>query len=151
MNTTPVFGTRVDGQAYIVRPSAYALVRNSAGELAVVLTPNGYFLPGGGVDAGETPEQAAVRETREECGLVVAPRRLLGKAVQIVYSLEEKKYFDKLCDFVEAAVMGTAERIEHDHELIWMAPKEAERTLSHESHRWAVERLIAQAAGCPSP
>ncbi len=36
---------------------------------------------GGGVDAGETPEQAIVRETYEELGLVVAPKQLrfLGK------------------------------------------------------------------------
>jgi 8-oxo-dGTP diphosphatase len=119
--------------------------------LAVVLTPRGYFLPGGGTDAGETPEQTAVRETREECGLVVAPRALLGKAVQIVYSLEEKEYFEKLCDFVEAVVVGTAAWSEHDHELIWMKPKEAQKKLSHESHRWAVKRLIAQAAACPPP
>ena len=39
------------------------------------------FLQGGGVDAGETPEQAIVRETYEELGLVVAPKQLrfLGK------------------------------------------------------------------------
>ena len=28
-----------------------------------------YTVPGGGIDAGETPEQAALRELKEECGL----------------------------------------------------------------------------------
>lgn len=42
-----------------------------------------YELPGGGVDAGETPEEAAVRELKEECGLigtVVRPLNVLHRS-----------------------------------------------------------------------
>ena len=49
----PVFGRQVEGCPYIIRPSAYALVRREAGELAVARTAIGYFLPGGGLKAGE--------------------------------------------------------------------------------------------------
>ena len=53
--------------------SAALLIENPAGEL---LTVKAYYkthwsLPGGMVDAGETPLQAALRETQEEVGLVV--------------------------------------------------------------------------------
>lgn len=38
-----------------------------------------YVFPGGGVDKGETPKQAAVREMKEETGLRVTVRRKLAK------------------------------------------------------------------------
>lgn len=50
-----------------------------------------YFsIPGGGVEAGESPEQAAVREAHEELGVTVALQRLVAEityrgAIQYYY------------------------------------------------------------------
>jgi len=41
-----------------------------------------WFTVGGGIDAGETPVQAAVREVAEETGLVVGPEQLVGPVLQ---------------------------------------------------------------------
>ncbi len=64
------------------RLAAYALVLRDAAVLLTRISSLGHHagswtLPGGGVDHGETPEDALVREVREECGLEVAPEGLL--------------------------------------------------------------------------
>jgi 8-oxo-dGTP pyrophosphatase MutT (NUDIX family) len=38
-----------------------------------------YIFPGGGVDEGESPEQAAVRETKEELGIEVLIRQMVAE------------------------------------------------------------------------
>jgi mutator protein MutT len=52
-----------------------------------------YVFPGGGVDEGETPQEAAVREMEEETGLHVTVKRELAKihfglSFQIYYLVE---------------------------------------------------------------
>ena len=66
MMGVPVFGSRMAGYPYIERPSAYAIVRNESGCFALMRTPRGFYLPGGGIEASETPEQAIKREAMEE-------------------------------------------------------------------------------------
>lgn len=50
-----------------------------------------YFaFPGGGVDAGETPEQAAVREAMEELGVEVVIQQ---KVAEILFNSRRQHYF----------------------------------------------------------
>ena len=137
MSAIPTFGEQVPGQKYLDRPSAYVILRQGP-RIAIVRTPLATYLPGGGQDPGESPERAAVREVAEECGLRAELLDRLGTANQYVYSEEEGKFFLKQSTFFRARVIGTALAVEPDHETLWVTPEEAQRQLSHESHRWAV-------------
>ena len=76
----PVGDRRLAAVAVVVVPDA-------AGRAAVVLTRRAmglrkhggqWALPGGGLDPGETPEDAALRELHEEVGLALPPSHVLG-------------------------------------------------------------------------
>lgn len=82
MNKT-VVARDIDGNTYDVplnelswRPSAYAIVVRE-GNVLLSKQFNGYDLPGGGIDFGELPEEAVIREAREETGIEVAAPKLL--------------------------------------------------------------------------
>jgi 8-oxo-dGTP diphosphatase len=137
-----VFGTRIDNLPLVIRPSAYAVIWDE-GRVAIVRQPlGGIFLPGGGIDAGETPEQAAVRETGEECGLVVRILGALPRVIQFASAKDGRQYFEKRSSFFSAEVVRTApELLTPNHETFWVSPGEAVRLLSHESHKYVVRQL----------
>lgn len=142
---TPVFGRAPAGVTPVARPSAYAIVPGDGGRLALVRTTKGWFLPGGGIEPGESPADAVVREAREECGLGLAPGKELGCATEIVRSEAEDTWFEKRCTFVLAAVTASGLACsEDDHALAWLVPAAAVGVLVHESHRWAIERWLAR-------
>ena len=135
----PVFGVRTEGKDWVVRPSAYGIVPDGHGRLAVVRTRFGTYLPGGGQEVGETPEEAVRREALEECGFAVRLGAWTVRAVQFSYSRQERAHFEKLSTFVDATIEGPGGiPREPGHEVIWADPETAARLLSHESHRWAI-------------
>jgi 8-oxo-dGTP diphosphatase len=117
-----VFGQRVAGASYVLRPSVYALITNAVGQVAVVRTAQGVFLPGGGIEMGETAEQAVQREVLEECGLAIRLLSRLPRALQLVYSQAELTYFEKVSTFFAAVVeeqrSGPSEK---DHEVFGLS------------------------------
>ena len=144
-----MFGTPpADGRA-VVRPSAYGLVTGDAARLAVVRTPQGLFLPGGGIEPGEAWQQAIVREVWEECGLQVLTGCWTRRAVDFVYSSAERTHFEKRSTFVDARSSGSGTTArELDHALEWLVPESAIAALAPPSHRWAVAQWLA--CGAPA-
>jgi 8-oxo-dGTP diphosphatase len=62
--------------AIIVANGKVLMVRRAVGEGELL-----WQFPAGGIEAGETPEEAAVRETLEETGLKVEAASLIGQRV----------------------------------------------------------------------
>ncbi|HJU90172.1 MAG TPA: NUDIX domain-containing protein [Gemmatimonadaceae bacterium] len=68
------------GSARLLLPSVTALIRDSTGRLLLVRTVDSgeWTTPGGAIEPDESPADAVVRETWEETGYLVEPRRLAG-------------------------------------------------------------------------
>jgi 8-oxo-dGTP diphosphatase len=139
----PLFGEEDPGKEYVLRPGGYAVIFDARGRLAVVATAEGLHLPGGGLEAGESPEAAAVREVAEETGLAVVLGERLGVADELVFAPSENVHYRKRCSFFRATVTATGAPTEADHELQWMEPAAALRELHHEVQRWAVRKVLA--------
>jgi 8-oxo-dGTP diphosphatase len=129
------FGTREPDVDYRIRPGGYVVLRNDTGNVAVIATPGGLLLPGGGQDPREAPEEAAICETLEECGVRIRPDELIGVADELVFEEEEDGYFRKRCSVFKAAVLSCGAETVAEYQVLWMSPCDAEARLPHGSGR----------------
>jgi mutator protein MutT len=139
---------RIRAGAVLVENGKVALIeRHRAGR-------HYYVFPGGGVDPGESPEQAAVREMEEETGLHVIVQR---KLAEIHFGLSEQVYY--LVDRLDGEFgTGTGEEFtdsdpndpaEGVYIPIWMPVEELPR---HENvYPLDVAALVAVAASAGWP
>jgi 8-oxo-dGTP diphosphatase len=139
----PQFGEPRPGRAYPDRPAAFVVVEH-AGRIAVVRVSfagggSRLDLPGGGIDPGETPQQAAARECGEEAGLEVSVGELIARADHFFTNEDGASVNTRGVFFAGRLVRASPSlKIEDDHQLEWMTPDEALVALDRESHAWAM-------------
>lgn len=106
--------------------------------MAVVRAIDGIFLPGGGLEDGESPEEAVAREALEECGLVICVGACVSRLVQFAVTAEGLGV-EKRCTFFDARIERTNRAaVLPGHATVWPGPALAARMLKHDSQMWAV-------------
>ena len=135
------FGELAEGATPEVRPSAYAVVVNESGEIAIIRSHTNVMLPGGAIDGGESSEEAARREIAEECAIDAAIISSLGHAVQFV-RVRTSQPVEKRSEFFAATRRSVIIGRRPEHHTLWMPPAEAQNAVTSPSHGWAIRRWV---------
>jgi 8-oxo-dGTP pyrophosphatase MutT (NUDIX family) len=117
------------------------------GDDVLVIVPRGrrrvLGLPKGGPNAGESPEQTAAREVREETGVTASVSERVG---QVDYSFRRGgRRIDKTVHFYLCRFQA-GDTADHDHEVddaLWMPLSEARRRLSYPGEREMIARVLS--------
>jgi 8-oxo-dGTP diphosphatase len=133
------FGEKPIG-AYHERLSAYAVVFDSEGKILAAQVHDEYHLPGGGIDDGEDPEAAVVREAMEETGCEISNLSYIGKANQFF----PDQNLNKVGTFYRAVLVSChpEKSVEDTHEGHWVEPEQFIEGNSGEFQKWAVRAAM---------
>jgi len=100
-------------------------------------------LPKGHPDGRESAEAAALREVREETGVVAAVRSSLGD-VRYTYQRSGRRITKVVRFFLMEYTGGCIDDHDHEVEVVrWVPLEEAIATLSHPGEREMVQRALA--------
>ena len=133
-----IFGTK-ENASYSDREGAYFIVIKE-NRIGVIKTPKGYFLLGGGIDEGESHEQALKRECLEEAGYTVNIKQKLCSAE--TYTKHPKiGYFHPIQTYYIGELIEKVQvPIESDHEFMWVEYEQLKGKMFAEMQNWAIEQ-----------
>jgi len=93
-----------------------------------------WSIPGGVLEVGELVREAAIREAREETGLVVEPRDLLGVYDRVLRNPERRvQYHYVLIDFLCHRIGGELHAASDAAEVRWFTREELPELLADDT------------------
>ena len=135
------FGRRLPDKTSLDRPGAY-LIAVQNGMIAVIQTPKGLFLPGGGTESCESDVDCIRREVLEETGSEAEVGAFLCAAES--YSEHETLGFFHPIQFYYTGRIGKRirEPNESDHRIFWLPPEDVRGKLFPEMQNWAIRAYL---------
>lgn len=134
-------------KANSVVPSTTAIVSDGQGRIALVKRKDNelWALPGGGMELGESIEQGAVREVKEETGLDVEVVGLVGVYTNpqhvMAYDDGEVRQQFSLC-FTTKLLGGELEFDDESTDIAWVAEGDLASYPMHPSMRLRVQHFF---------
>ncbi len=128
-----------NGKKYFKRVGAYAVIQNAEGLIAVAHVKTHYYLPGGGIDEGESPEDCLRRECLEEIGAEVSVGENFACGNYFFYSTVHHTDMESVGCFYECRLEKILDvESESDHELVWISMEQAISDLYLDNQKEAI-------------
>jgi 8-oxo-dGTP pyrophosphatase MutT (NUDIX family) len=123
------------------------VLRGTGEEIEVVIagrdSDRTWVFPKGTPDRGETIEETAIREVREESGLDVEIVRPIG-AIDYWFAVPGERVHKIVHFFLMRSNGGDVSRHDHEYDDVrWVTVADARRLLTYDTYRDMLERAIA--------
>ncbi|MFI8709161.1 NUDIX hydrolase [Bacillus sp. NPDC077411] len=144
MYKKPSFGEKKQHIEYISRPSSYAIIfKEDTSKIAVIQNGVRYFLPGSGIENGETKESCLHRELLEELGWEIEVQQYIGNAERYFYAEKEDiHYLNDGHFYICSKIRDYHVPTEDSYILHWVSSSEAQQLLVHDHQQWAVRQAM---------